>query len=92
MMLQKKFSDDTQRKDWQKIFHDLRRYVQISFEISEKFTTFDKLFKFCKENTAFAKTINTLRYWRSVASAAVCFGHRLAIRASPINHRTSVPV
>lgn len=33
LVLKKKFNIDTDRKDWQKIFHELRRYIIVIYEI-----------------------------------------------------------
>lgn len=81
-IMKKKFIAEAERKDWQKIFHELRRYdVQ-----SQVIAPFYQYQIYVSGNLAFVKITSMPKYWRFVVSVAVCSGRQRGIRALPINH------
>lgn len=73
------------RKDWQKIYHALRRYGEI--RIFTHLHPIRFLFVVIAENTAYARIINIRKFWHCVDFVAAYFGPRPGIRASHSNRR-----
>lgn len=82
-IMKKKFIAEAERKDWHKIFHELRRYMHCAYTFLIRCINFGICIL---GNLASVKITNTPKCWRSAVSVAVCSGRQQAIHALPINH------
>lgn len=80
------------RKDWQKIYHALRRYTLFFCGKNHMLIrpAINFILIFNAENTAYVRIMNIRKFWLCVDFAAVYFGHQQDTRALRKSHPISV--